>query len=235
MTVGDRLTELKKSKIFSVKELSTLFNCSESAISFYLNNKRGLSDEQYVKLSNKFGINLHWLITGNGSAFTNNLQYVKSKEKKYDIYNPKTKELIEQNGNKGDYFEVPVVGLIAAGEPILGEHYKPQYDIPVLKSFISREDNCLCFKVNGNSMSPTIEHGEYVVLLKEYSATHLDNKIIAVQTDEGLTLKRLEIDHINKTSILKPINKDHKPIPINDKTHIIGSLKLIIRLRVYPD
>ncbi|MBC8061506.1 MAG: repressor LexA [Clostridiaceae bacterium] len=121
---------------------------------------------------------------------------------------------------------LPVFSEIAAGEPIyINEQQENNFFLP--EYWLKGMRECFILKVKGDSMiGANIEHGDYVVINKSYSAQN--NDIVAVNIDGSATLKRL---YINKnTVVLMPENDKYKPIPITEEgASIIGIAAGIIK------
>jgi SOS-response transcriptional repressor LexA len=106
--------------------------------------------------------------------------------------------------------------------------------IAVSKKFLRNPKDYFCFQADGNSMIPEVEHGDYVILVKAFSFENLEGKIIAVNSPDGITLKRYIVNHDEKRAYLAPINKAFGLIGLTDRHTVIGRLYLIIR-HIYPD
>lgn len=142
------------------------------------------------------------------------------------------KEVIVNNGTGNMEYkdeelrQVPVFSNIAAGEPILidpeqqDSFYVPQYWLKGLK-------DCFILKVKGDSMkNANIYDGDYVVIQKQYSASH--NDIVAVNLQGSATLKRLHM--VKEEVLLMPENEKYEPIPVNEEgIYLIGKAVGIIK------
>ncbi|MDD3357326.1 MAG: S24 family peptidase, partial [Dysgonamonadaceae bacterium] len=87
---------------------------------------------------------------------------------------------------------------------------------------------------NGHSMEPNILHEDIVVIKQELDWELANEKVSAVRADDGVTLKKVELDHANKRIILQPFNIDYK-VQILDPDqgldiYLIGVLSLQLRL-----
>ncbi len=155
------------------------------------------------KISTLYNIDLNWLISGNGIE-----TITPGVSESYAPYN---------------IYSIGVSGEISAGEPLPA--YSSDQEIAI---GLNPKDH-FCFRVNGNSMHPVIMHGDFVVLKREFSFDDLDGRIIAVRSCDGITIKRLLLDHNNKVSLLIPLNQSYSPIILDSSYFIVGSLKQIIR------
>ena len=134
----------------------------------------------------------------------------------------------KENFNNFDeeMIDIPIIGEIAAGEPIYAyENYSDS--IKLARSLIS-SDEAFILKVKGKSMiEDLIDDGDMVVVKKQNSANNGDI-VVALLPDDGATLKRFykEKDRIR----LQPANSTMQPIYTTD-LKIQG--KVIALLRVH--
>jgi len=83
-------------------------------------------------------------------------------------------------------------------------------------------------------MGPNIMHEDLVIIKQEAIWENIDQRVCAVRCDDGVTLKKVELDHANKRIILQPFNIDYK-VQILDPDqgldiYLIGVLSLQLRL-----
>ena len=131
------------------------------------------------------------------------------------------------NKNESPSIEIPLLGSIAAGDPIEAIE-NPDEFISVPSNFISPNNQYFALKVNGLSMiDKGIFDGDIAVIKKTNSV--LNGKIAAVLTNENeITLKTIKIIQ-NKIHLI-PANKSYieKILEIN-QVQIQGVLTGIIR------
>lgn len=124
---------------------------------------------------------------------------------------------------KKEVTNVPLVGRIAAGEPILAvENVDDLFPIPV--DWVGKNETFV-LQVKGDSMIDAgILNGDYVVISAQNTARNGD--IVAALLDDETTLKRFykEKDHFR----LQPENSTMEPIIVKD-VNILGILKCVIR------
>ncbi len=132
-----------------------------------------------------------------------------------------------QTPDKTNLTAVPVLGMVAAGQPILAlENKIGQVMVPdnVLRGTRSATPvKCFALKVQGDSMiDADIFEGDYVVVRQQPIAENSD--IVVAMVGEEATVKRLSIEgeHIE----LRPENQKLKPIIIGqqDELKIIGKV-----------
>lgn len=117
---------------------------------------------------------------------------------------------------------VPLLGLIAAGEPIEAIRTNETIDIPRDMA----GPNVFALKVKGDSMvKDGILEGDYVIIQKTNQAQNGDI-VVALIDGENATLKRYyqEKDHIR----LQPANNNYQPIRTK-KVLVQGKVKGVIR------
>ncbi len=247
--IGSRIRMLREHIGLQQEEFSNKISITRTSLSRYETGLRSIPDSVKQSLL-QFGTNLHWLLTGEGNMFLP--QHNKGKDEqpsqlksKTELNADKLKQYIElgksnskvevKQTNKSQInssvVSLPIVGEIAAGNPLEVNDMSDLGNIIVSTELISDPDNFYCFRVNGWSMSPEIQHSDVVIINKFYDYDDMDNRIVAVRIDDGITLKLLKLDHDNKCSWLMPINDDYKPILINQYStiNILGVLEYSIR------
>lgn len=120
---------------------------------------------------------------------------------------------------------VPVLGRIAAGQPLLAEENVE--DILPLPRDLVREDGAFILRVRGDSMIEAgIHEGDYLVIRPQPTANNGD--IVVALLGEEATVKRFfrEQDHIR----LQPENSSMAPILTRDVTILGKAVALIRRL-----
>ena len=171
-----------------------------------------------VNLKSKSGI--HRLITSlEQRGF---IKRLKHKARAMEI----TKKLYQNNSNESSY-EIPLLGTIAAGNPIEAIENPDEY-ISVPSNFMSPNNQYFGLKVKGLSMiDKGIFDGDVAVIKKTSSV--LNGKIAAVLTnDNEITLKTINID--NNKIYLIPANKNFEEKIFNiNEVQIQGALTGIIR------
>lgn len=113
--------------------------------------------------------------------------------------------------------QIPILGTIAAGQPIEAIENKENIAIP--QSKINHNDEYFALRVTGNSMvDENINEGD-IILVRKQSVAENGQKIVALIDNYKTTLKKFykEKGHIR----LQPANKFIKPIIIDKKTEFI--------------
>ena len=159
------------------------------------------------------------------------------------IVDPETGERLDMNGlvagsantgsgepdtvvDRRDIVDIPVVGRIAAGDPILAEQ-NIEDSFPIPARFVNGGDNFM-LTVKGESMIDAgIMDGDYILV--EQQQTARNGEIVVAMVDgfeNGATVKTFykEDGHIR----LQPENPNMSPIIVND-VKIIGKVKGVFR------
>lgn len=121
---------------------------------------------------------------------------------------------------------LPVVGRVAAGEPILAEQNIE--NTLTLPTELVGDSASFILSVHGDSMIEAgINDGDYVVVKEQQVANN--GEIIVALIEDGATVKRFykEADHIR----LQPENSSMEPIIVRDCA-IVGKVVAVMR-RVY--
>lgn len=133
-------------------------------------------------------------------------------------------ELVEQPVKWAEAIELPLAGLITAGEPI--EAIQDNETIAVPADFVRDEANSYVLQVKGESMiDDGILSGDYVIVERNPSPRNGD-VVVALLNNAYATLKKFyrEANRIR----LQPANKTMKPIYVSDPL-IQGVVKGVIR------
>jgi repressor LexA len=137
----------------------------------------------------------------------------------------RTMELIGDDKDSGEHFiEVPLLGTVAAGQPILTES---NYEGSILlhESFLKKNKKYFALKVRGDSMSGAgIMDGDTAII--EQQPTVRNGEIAVAVVDEAVTLKRL-FKEANRVK-LQPENPAFSPI-YSQNVRVYGRLAQIIR------
>lgn len=141
-----------------------------------------------------------------------------------DPTKPRALEIIEMSNNKKEMLNIPIVGKVTAGAPILAtENIEDTFPIPI--DYIKHNDELFILKVTGDSMiNAGINDGDYAII--EKSPTAENGNIVVALIDNEATIKTFykEKDHIR----LQPENDTLSPIIVKDCI-ILGKLVGLFR------
>ena len=148
------------------------------------------------------------------------LEKADAKSRGIRVKNSNISEVVGEN----DIVNVPVIGKVAAGTPILAtENLERTFPIPA--DFIGSSSNSFMLKVKGESMIEAgIFDGDYIIV-KQQSVANNGEIVVALINDEA-TVKTFykEKDHIR----LQPENPTMEPIIVKEAI-ILGKVAGLIR------
>ena len=143
-----------------------------------------------------------------------------------DPSKPRAIEIVDDEFalTRKEYAQIPIVGRVAAGEPLLAEeNIQDYFPIPVE---MLPNDQIFMLIVKGDSMiNAGIFDGDKVIVRQKNSAQNGD--IVVALIEDGATVKTFynEGDHIR----LQPENPDYDPIIVKDVA-ILGEVIGVFRL-----
>ncbi len=142
-----------------------------------------------------------------------------------DPSKPRAIEVIDSRSRHPNVREVPLVGRIAAGSPILAqEDIEEIYPLPI---DLVGDGPVFMLRVKVDSMIEAgILHGDYVVVRRQPDAN--DGEIVAALIDgEEATVKRLE--RRDGTIILHSENPAYEPMVFTTGVELIGKVVTVLR------
>ena len=134
-----------------------------------------------------------------------------TKPRAIELLVERAKRVVRGNG-------LPLVGEVAAGEPVLAEERIEEYiDLPAQ---VGGEEGDFILRVKGDSMKDAgILAGDYVVVRAGEDAA--DGEIVVALLEDDATVKRFFRE--NGTVRLQPENKSYKPIRSRD-VRVLGTV-----------
>ncbi|MGD8778909.1 MAG: transcriptional repressor LexA [Ignavibacteria bacterium] len=140
----------------------------------------------------------------------------------YDITSEYTKSVSNDN-----VFEIPILGRVAAGFPILAEE-NIEGSLIVDQTMVNKKSESFGLKVRGDSMmNAGILEGDVIIVNKQPNARN--GEIIVAMVGDEATVKRYERD--GDTVLLIPENENYPTITLNKKEEfsIIGKVVGVYR------
>lgn len=141
-----------------------------------------------------------------------------------DPTKPRALEILELSHNNKEVINIPIVGRVTAGTPILAvENIEDTFTLP--SNFVKHDKELFMLKVSGNSMIEIgINDGDLAIIEKAQDASN--GEIVVALIDNEATIKRFfkETDYIR----LQPENSSMDPIIVKDCS-ILGKLVGIYR------
>ena len=143
-----------------------------------------------------------------------------------DPSKPRTIEIVDDTFNlpRREISHVPMIGRVAAGEPILAEQNISDY-FPFPADLLPNQETFM-LKVRGDSMiNVGIFDGDNLLVAKQNTASN--GEIVVAMVEDSATVKRFfkENGHYR----LQPENDSMDPI-IVDSVEILGKVKGLIRM-----
>lgn len=195
------LDQLKDEKQLSISEIARRVNMAKSAVSRYFNRTREFPLNRVDDFAKAFNVSSEYIL---GIDFDKPLNMVFVDE----------------------IVEIPVLGSIAAGIPILAEQNIEEY-MPIVKS-MTPSGTSIALNIKGDSMAPGIPDGSQVIIRLQPDVE--DGEIAAVQVngDTEATLKRIKRQ--DGLLILIPDNSEYEPIVVTKDipARIIGKAVKVI-------
>lgn len=141
---------------------------------------------------------------------------------KRDPTKPRALEIIDSH--KKELLNIPLVGRVTAGEPILAtENIEDIFPIPI--DYIKHNEELFMLKVSGDSMIKAgINDGDFAIIEKVQTANNGDIVVALIENDATIKTFYKEKDYIR----LQPENDTLEPIIVKDCT-ILGRLVGIFR------
>ena len=139
---------------------------------------------------------------------------------------PRAIEIVDDGFNlaRRELVNVPIVGSVAAGQPLLAVESIESY-FPIPAEYMPNEETFM-LKVKGDSMiNVGIYNGDKVLVMKQKTANNGD--IVVALVEDSATVKTFykETDHIR----LQPENDYMDPIIVND-VEILGKVIGLFRM-----
>lgn len=172
-------------------------------------------------LADKLGVSQssvsHWI---NGNKYPR----IDTIEKMAEIFNVRKSDITDEPRSRSNSKRIPLIGTIAAGQPILAEQNIEDYF-----SLDNKIKADFCLRIKGDSMiNVNIMDGDIVFIKKQDDLE--DGQIGAVLVDDSATLKRFYRE--NGSVILQSENSTYKPMVISKgDVKILG--KMVASLRQY--
>lgn len=144
-----------------------------------------------------------------------------------DPTKPRAIEILDDNFSmiRQDMVNIPIVGQVAAGQPILATENIESY-FPIPAEFVPKGETFM-LKVKGESMINIGIYDGDMVMIESCNTAHNGDVVVAL-IDDSATVKTFykESDHIR----LQPENDSMEPIIVRDEVTIVGKVFGLFRL-----
>ena len=137
----------------------------------------------------------------------------------------RTIELIKNPNESNDFQEIPILGTVAAGRPILAEENRDSC-IRLSKTLLKKNCDYFALRVKGDSMKGVgIMEGDIAIIEQQNMVRN--GEIAVVILDDSATLKTFYQE--NARIRLQPENPNYSPIYCSQDIRVLGRLAHIMR------
>ena len=134
-------------------------------------------------------------------------------------------ELVKTGDEEEVFIDIPVLGTVAAGRPILAEE-NTEGSMRLPKSFLGRGGKFFALKVRGDSMEDAgIMDGDTAII--EQQEMVQNGEIAVIMLDDAVTLKTFYRESARIR--LQPENSKYSPIYCTRDVRILGRLAHLLR------
>lgn len=182
--VGSQIRRLREQHGWDQEKLAGKLNTSRVSISRYESGLRKANQDTLFDLADIFNVSINEFFP-----------------------RPENIKPISPNIKK-----VPILGQIACGDPITAEENIEEYRDTLADRLPS--GNVFYLKAKGDSMSPTIPTGSYVLIREQPTVEDGEIAAVLVNGDTEATLKRVRRQ--NNLVMLMPDNHEYEPIVLSD-------------------
>lgn len=175
MSVGSKMKEVMKANNLDQYSLANLLKISQPALNFYMNDKRKVPNEVIKNFCQIFNISTDILFDDNSVILPQSLVQTSSP----DSVSIKIFDVVACCGT----------GIEALHENIIGT-----WDIPLVKFrdfSTAKPENVFMFQVDGDSMTPTLNTGDWAVADMSQNYISSDG-LYLIRTASGLMVKRIQ-------------------------------------------
>jgi len=138
----------------------------------------------------------------------------------------RTMELVKTGNEEEDFIEVPVLGSVAAGRPVMAIE-NMEGSIKLHRSFLRKNGKYFALKVKGDSMENAgIIEGDTAVIEQKDIARNGEIAVVMLD-DDTVTIKTFYRESARIK--LQPENPNYSPIYCSKDVRIMGKLTHIIR------
>ena len=144
-------------------------------------------------------------------------------------------ELLQPGGRRPRVIAVPIIGTIAAGQPIpvptadTWQTFDPEEMLEVPPDMVGGRENVYALRVKGNSMIDALVNDGDIVIMESAAAAHNGDMVAAwLKREQEATLKRIYRE--GATVRLQPANEAMQPIRTDaDNVEVQGKVIGAIR------
>lgn len=190
--IGEKIKYYRERRGLTQEDLAKRLNISRQSISRYESGDRATNQDFLFELADIFEVNID------------------------DFFPPRENFVTKVQ----EIINIPVLGTITCGEPILAEENIESYREEVAD--LTPSGTVFFLETKGDSMVPTIPEGSFVLIRQQEEVENNEIAAVLLNGDTEATLKRVKYQ--GDTMILMPDNKNYEPIIVNEDfpARIIG-------------
>jgi len=209
---AERLRQVIKATGLEQKDFAAVAELSGQTVTGYLLNGRLPNQRTLAAWVKAFGIDAHWLLTGEGAMFQSKADHLtirrlapNAKSEAAVILGP------EDDAPVG--YVVPVHVAAAAGLPL--DQWETEAICRVCVPVSYYRESILVVQIKGRSMEPEIHDGAFVGLDTEQREIIVGERYGVRVPYEGLTVKRIFLNPQDGELILRSINPEHQDMKVD--------------------
>jgi phage repressor protein C with HTH and peptisase S24 domain len=223
-TLSERLKMLRQHAGFSQTRVADLLGIRQASYNAYESGNAQIGPEKLQLLHHHTQVNLHWLLTGEG-------EMLPSKAPASSIGKSYSLDASNPTGPKEPSFELLPILLDRDESPIIkvvtleasagyftqrdSSAYWDQLPSIALHDPRFRHGTYLCFPVRGDSMEPTLAHGDLVICrFLEHWRLLKPGYVYVTALENDLLVKRLRYDEAASSFTLQSDNKFYPPMQL---------------------
>lgn len=235
MEIYDRLRMIREANGSSQARFAAKFGIAQSTYGQWEIGKRAIPDEFKVQLSN-IGVNLHWLLTGEGQMIKNTMEGTKLQLDPSNSYRTPSGQVYPYPDQRDATYSVPILASKVSAGP--GCEWSRadfrELRMPTLEKFFLGypKDDIFAAEVVGDSMQDIdLIDGDFVFACHNLVR---GNGIYVMALDTEVIVKRLEIDTVERKLRIISKNSDY-PDKVVDPDRVIILGKVIGWLHRYAN
>lgn len=177
---------------------------SRSMVSRYLSGEYEPNSSNIVMIAELLDVSEAWLLGFDVPM------------RKDDTSKQSLSNLLPSNLTQVSIVNIPILGTIACGEPILAEENIEDY-YPMVAELLPK-GNTFLLRAYGDSMYPKIEEGDLVLIREQPTVENGEIACVLVNGDTEATLKRVKYQ--GDMVMLVPDNKNYDPIVVTPEMQV---------------
>ena len=220
--IGNKLKEIRKALKLTQADFAKKLNVSDRTLRDYEKNRFSISYDFLTKLVEEFNVNPEWLLKGEGQLFSEETKKVLKTKPESSI----------PDECQDTFHYIPLLRLKTAASNSLVVYKQDEKAEAVIafarywikNKFYASAPNLRAMEVDGDSMEPTINHGD--IILVDQSRKTPSSGIYVIRIDDTLVVKRIQRkpDHIIKVMSDNKIYEDYEIDLTKDSNEVIGKV-----------